>query len=202
MLYHSLGVLSPTNCLRRAARAVIRMPCFDRAIDVCILVNCVCLALRNPAAGECAYAANASLNSTLLGLDIAFTAIFLAELSLKLVVHGAYSHPGAYLRDGWNWIDAFVAVMSLLGLLPRPMCSYLSGLSALRAVRLLRTLRTIKRVRAMPGIVQSLLDATPKLFHVCVMLCFIFIVFGILGVQVRAVATTAPHPNRPTRRWR
>ena len=44
----------------------------------------------------------------LTAVDVAFTAIFLGEMALKLIALGLACHPGAYLRDVWNWIDGFV----------------------------------------------------------------------------------------------
>ena len=105
--------------MRLAARSLIRKRWFDRSVDMCILINCFLLALRDPTAeSECAYADDQSLDRALFVFDVAFTSVFMSELLLKLLVHGILQHPGAYLRDGWNVIDGFVAVTSLLGLLP------------------------------------------------------------------------------------
>jgi hypothetical protein len=184
MAHHALCVLSPTNPLRLRVARLVKAWWFDRSIDLCIVANSVSLALRDVGLEEaCRYARSDAANGLLFSLDVAFTSVFLCELILKLIVHGAVRHPGAYYRDGWNWIDGFVAIVSLLGLLPR-LCTYLSGLSALRAVRLLRRMRAIRSMRSFAVTVQALIDATPKLVHVGVLLLFTFICFGILGVQL------------------
>ena len=184
MGYWSCGLFSPTNRVRLAARRLVRLRFFDKSVDLCIVLNCLSLAFReNGLESQCAYASDPVSDTLLLTLDLLFTSIFTSELLLKLLVYGAISHRGSYFRDGWNWIDAVVVILSILGLMPG-LCVYLSGLSALRAVRLLRAMRSIKQFRAMAATVQALIDAGPKLAHVGVLLVFIFCCFGILGVQV------------------
>lgn len=138
MQYYTLYGIAPTSTLRLRARWLIRKVWFEKGIDLCIVMNCICLALRDPLADACTNSRDGATNAVLTTLDVAFTIIFVAELCLKLVVHGLARHPGAYLLDGWNWIDGFVVATSVLGFFPDPFCVYLSGLSALRAVRLMR----------------------------------------------------------------
>ena len=57
---HSIDpdVDSPKNPVRRAALRLVRTHEFDRTVDVCIVINCVCLALRDTSsldAAACAY---------------------------------------------------------------------------------------------------------------------------------------------------
>jgi voltage-dependent calcium channel L type alpha-1D len=117
----ALGCIGPHNPIRRAAWRLVRARWFDTTIDVCIVINCVTLAMRSPSAeaGTCGYAPDAVANGALLALDVLFTAIFCAEAALKILVYGAISHPGAYLRNGWNLIDFTVAILAFLAQLPR-----------------------------------------------------------------------------------
>ena len=171
---------------RRLCIALVSHSWFDPSIDVCIVANSICLALREPSVGAaCRYSADPAWHDALLTLDVIFTSIFAAELALKLVALGVVAHPGSYFRDPWNWIDAFVVVVAVLGLLPT-LCAYLAGLSALRAVRLLRTMRKLRHVSggSFVTIVSAFIGATPKLVHVAVLLLFTFLCFGILGNQL------------------
>ena len=183
MKYSSFGVFSPTNPARLAARSLLLQPWFDGFIYVTICVNLFCVAFRDPLAATCEYTNYPGSNTTLRVLDIIFTTIYISEMLLKLLLFGLWQHPGAYLREGWNWIDGFVSIVSLLGLLP-VLCISLSGLSALRAARLLRAMKSVPSFGATRAIVQALIDATPKLVHVGSLLLFVFLCFAILGVQL------------------
>ncbi|KOO26444.1 voltage-gated ion channel superfamily [Chrysochromulina tobinii] len=183
MKYSSFGVFSPTNPARLAARSLLLQPWFDGFIYATICVNLFCVAFRDPLAATCEYTNDPGSNTTLRVLDIIFTTIYISEMLLKLLLFGLWQHPGAYLRDGWNWIDGFVSIVSLLGLLP-VLCISVSGLSALRAARLLRAMKSVPSFGATRAIVQALIDATPKLVHVGSLLLFVFLCFAILGVQL------------------
>jgi len=183
MKYSSFGVFSPTNPARLAARSLLLQPWFDGFIYATICVNLFCVAFRDPLAATCEYTNDPGSNTTLRVLDILFTTIYISEMLLKLLLFGLWQHPGAYLRDGWNWIDGFVSIVSLLGLLP-VLCISVSGLSALRAARLLRAMKSVPSFGATRAIVQALIDATPKLVHVGSLLLFVFLCFAILGVQL------------------
>lgn len=181
--YSSFYVLAPTNRLRLAARSIVLRRWFDPVVNGCIVANSVSLALRDPMADSCRYSSDDTTHAVLIALDYTFTSIFALELLLKLAVRGAALHKGAYLRDPWNWLDFLVVVFSVLGLMPS-LCALFSGLSALRALRLLRTLRSIEQLAQMKATVQALLNAGPKLIHVGTLAFFVFLVFGILGVQL------------------
>jgi hypothetical protein len=46
--------------------------------------------------------------------DYAFTGVFTVEMLLKIVDLGILFHPGAYLRDLWNIMDATVVICALV----------------------------------------------------------------------------------------
>lgn len=56
--------------------------------------------------------------------------------------------------------------------------------SALRTFRVLRPLRTLTSIESMRVIVKSMLASIPALFSVVLLCAFIFLVFGIVGVQL------------------
>ena len=119
----SCAIISPSNPVRVAARRVVSARAFDAAIDLCIVANCFSLAFRTTAASgadapQCAYHSDPAADAVLRVLDVAFTTVFSTEMALKMLVLGVVGHPGAYLRDGWNLIDAFVVTVSILGLMP------------------------------------------------------------------------------------
>jgi Ion transport protein len=49
-------------------------------------------------------------NQILDKIDIVFTATFALEAILKIIAMGFIIHKFAYLRQGWNVIDFFIAI--------------------------------------------------------------------------------------------
>lgn len=49
-------------------------------------------------------------NKFLNHLDIAFTLVFTIEMLLKVIDLGIILHPGSYLREFWNVMDAVVVI--------------------------------------------------------------------------------------------
>jgi hypothetical protein len=145
---------------------------FDNVILLAILANCIFMAL-DPV-------------DWLDQVEIYFLVLFTFEMTVKIVALGFAFHKRAYLRDLWNWLDFTVVVtgwVSIL-LLMVPGSANLGFLSTLRAVRVLRPLRTINRVPGMKVLVRSLLDAIPPMANVALLCGFIFLVFGIIGIQL------------------
>ena len=56
--------------------------------------------------------------------------------------------------------------------------------SVIRSVRALRPLRALKRVPGMPVLISSILAAMPKLGNVLALCCFLFLAFGIVGMEL------------------
>ena len=58
------------------------------------------------------------------------------------------------------------------------------NLRSLRNLRVLRPLRSINIVPTMRKLVSTLINSMPELFNVAIFLIFIFMLFGILGLQL------------------
>lgn len=52
-------------------------------------------------------------NQILDKFDHAFTAVFAVEMFLKIIDLGVLFHPGSYLREFWNIMDAVVVICAL-----------------------------------------------------------------------------------------
>ena len=52
------------------------------------------------------------LRAVLHNLDIMFAVVFAVEMVLKLYAHG-FRH---YFSNAWNWLDAFIVLISIIGL--------------------------------------------------------------------------------------
>ena len=109
-----------------------------------------------------------------------FSIIFLIECICKLIAMGFFMHTNSYLRDGWNWLDFFIVIVSVIGWLP---FFDAGALKALRTFRILRPLRSINSLPEMRGLIQTMISSLPGLVNVLFFLCFIFGIFGIFGVN-------------------
>ena len=111
---------------------------------------------------------------------IVFNGIFGLEILIKMFAQGLIMHKGAYLRNGWNIIDCFVTVYSFIKL------SFpdLGNLTVLRVIRLIRVLRSISVLSGIRRLITSIIISLPMLGNVLLFLCFIFLIFGILGIQI------------------
>lgn len=117
-----------------------------------------------------------------------FTILFAIEMLLKVIAAGLYIDEKAYLRSGWNIMDACLVVVSTVDIA----LSFTAQASPkifgiLRVFRLLRTLRPLRVISRAPGlklVVQTLLSSLRPIGNIVLICCTFFIIFGILGVQV------------------
>ena len=94
--------------------------------------------------------------------------------------YGIFLTNGAYLRDGWCQLDFILVSLAWLPVFVPSVANY----SALRALRALRPLRALKRLPGMPILVQWILDVMPKMGNVLLLFGFMFLVFGIAGLEL------------------
>uniref|UniRef100_A0A7N6ARA4 Ion transport domain-containing protein n=1 Tax=Anabas testudineus TaxID=64144 RepID=A0A7N6ARA4_ANATE len=115
-----------------------------------------------------------------------FTAIFVGEMTLKVVSMGLYMGEQAYLRSSWNILDGFLVFVSLIDIVVS-MAGGAKILGVLRVLRLLRTLRPLRVISRAPGlklVVETLITSLKPIGNIVLICCAFFIIFGILGVQL------------------
>ena len=145
--------------------------------------------LLHDTCGECQLEGLCSCNGPVLpGFDMMqfgeqtelfFTVAFTLEAVTRIVALGFCMHKGSYLRNGWNWLDWVVVVMSWLSFIPG-----VGNFSAIRTVRVFRPLRTMSRIPGMGVIVGALMRSMVPLGSVVMLCTAIFFLFGILASQV------------------
>lgn len=86
-----------------------------------------------------------------------------------------------YFKSNWNRLDFAVLVISFLSTLVNRSSP---GLSSLRSLRALRPLRMIHFIGPLQIILRSLWRALRTLLNVLICLCFLYIVFALLGQQI------------------
>ena len=153
---------------------LIRWIPFIALIIVSILVNTGMLGAFDPL--NPASARNAAINTS----EYIFLVIFAIEAVAKLIAMGVVGHKGAYFRDAWNWLDFLIVVLSLVSVLPGVGGNYTS----IRALRILRTLRLINFIPQLRVQIETLLHAAPDLLNAFLFLIILFLIFGIIGLQV------------------
>eukprot|EP00899_Mesostigma_viride_P006366 jgi/Mesvir1/15730/Mv03304-RA.1 len=173
----TLLVFHRTNPLRRACIYLAGSGWFESLVVLVILANCAFLAMYDPLSAD-----DEGRNLIISEAEIPFTAFFIGEMVIKIIAMGFVADPRCYLRDPWNVMDFLVVVGSILGLLP----SLNGNVSSVRTVRVLRPLRTITLLPGMRVLVGTILRSLPMLGNVILLCVFLFLVFGILGVQLFA----------------
>eukprot|EP00808_Paulinella_micropora_P017824 g80867.t1 len=161
---------------------VVTQRWFKRLVLGLILLNCVMLASANPAKPPSS-PGNRFLQHTELLLQIAFT----IEMVLKMLALGlwgdkrpGYEHQTGYFRDNWNRLDCFIVSIVWVTFLPLPRTKGLAYLSILRVLRPLRSVNVSPRLR---GLVESLLRALLALPSVLVLLCFLCLIYSVMGLE-------------------
>jgi hypothetical protein len=61
---------------------------------------------------------------------------------MKSLAMGLIFEEHTYLRDGWNIIDFFVVISSIMGFLPGTV-----NFSAIRTIRILRPIRSVNAIK-------------------------------------------------------
>ena len=145
--------------------------------------------LKHTACDACQIDGLCSCNGSLMpGFDMAhfgsvtemfFTIAFTFEAVARIIALGFCMHKGSYLRNGWNWLDWVVVVMSWASFIPG-----VGNYSAIRTVRVFRPLRTMSRIPGMAVIVGALMRSMVPLGSVVMLCTAIFFLFGILASQV------------------
>jgi hypothetical protein len=90
---HNRQSLPDMDHLRRAACSLVDSKPFQGLVMLCVIVNCITLAINGPAL-------NPSASNVLRILDFVFLGVFTVEMLLKWMTHGLFSGTNGYFRDG------------------------------------------------------------------------------------------------------
>ncbi|KAM3624228.1 uncharacterized protein V6R79_020802 [Siganus canaliculatus] len=177
----SVYLFSPQNKFRLLCQSIIAHKLFDYVVLAFIFLNCITVALERPKILQ------GSLERVFLTFsNYIFTAIFVAEMTVKVVSMGLYVGEKAYLRSSWNILDGFLVFVSLIDIVVS-MAGGAKILGVLRVLRLLRTLRPLRVISRAPGlklVVETLITSLKPIGNIVLICCAFFIIFGILGVQL------------------
>ena len=186
----SLFCISPENIVRQKSLDIVHDKMFDNLILGFIVLNSILIAMvdwdnidmdpdsdtyREPTT-------KGSWQNTLIAaMEWVFMVVFAIEMCIKIVALGFTGSKDAYINSTWNKLD-FIVVMTSF-----PWTDLVPGMpnvSILRTFRILRPLRTLSSIPELQNIVRTMLVSLPDLGNVILILCFIFALFGILGMQL------------------
>ncbi|XP_031638629.1 voltage-dependent calcium channel type A subunit alpha-1 isoform X8 [Contarinia nasturtii] len=183
--YSSMFILSPTNIIRRAAHWVVNLRYFDFFIMLIITMSSIALAAEDPVDE------NSYRNEVLNYFDYAFTGVFTIEMLLKIIDLGIILHPGSYLREFWNVMDAVVVICAAVSF-GFDMTSggggsvgqNLSTIKSLRVLRVLRPLKTIKRVPKLKAVFDCVVNSLKNVVNILIVYILFQFIFAVIGVQL------------------
>eukprot|EP01043_Picozoa_sp_COSAG02_P003210 COSAG02_NODE_77_length_40635_cov_56.355980_4_plen_2303_part_00 len=179
ILDRSCFVFSEESIIRRVARATADSFIFEISVLLLIAGNSLTLAMYDPVDPD------SDSNQMLEQVGTVFTVLFAVEMFTKIIAFGFAFGDEAYLgkneNAAWNRIDFVVVTSGLVEL-----AGVGPDLGVLRVIRLLRPLRTITSIRGMRVLVGTLLqpETLAGIGNVCLLCMFIFIVWGIIGVNM------------------
>eukprot|EP00597_Dinobryon_sp_UTEXLB2267_P012259 CAMPEP_0170122122 /NCGR_PEP_ID=MMETSP0020_2-20130122/16424_1 /TAXON_ID=98059 /ORGANISM="Dinobryon sp., Strain UTEXLB2267" /LENGTH=1432 /DNA_ID=CAMNT_0010352865 /DNA_START=1024 /DNA_END=5322 /DNA_ORIENTATION=+ len=158
---------------------------FETFVLIIVILSSALLAIDTPLLNP-----DTDLASTLRTLDICIVSIFSLELLLKSIVSYLQGTISDFIQNGWNILDIFVVVVSILSSAGNAVLE-MSKLKSLRSLRALRPLRLMKRIAGLRVIVSALIASIPDVLKIggfVFMVYFIFAVFftSLLKGQLRS----------------
>lgn len=175
----SLYILGPESKLRGWLYRLVVHPYFDSMVYGLIAASAITLALDSPEQKD------PDFKHVFYVMDCVLSSLFLVEALLKIVVYGFCIGERCYLRDGWNVLDLFVVITSIVNLIMGSgNDKSLSWMKALRAIRALRPLRMVSRSEGLKVVVNSIMLAAPAILDVLLVHVLFLVIFSILGVQL------------------
>ncbi|KAJ6660386.1 hypothetical protein lerEdw1_017809 [Lerista edwardsae] len=179
----SVYIFAPQSKFRLICNKIITHKMFDHVVLVIIFLNCITIAMERPKIEP-----HSAERIFLTLSNYIFTAIFLAEMTIKVVALGLCFGEKAYLRSSWNILDGILVLISVVDILVSMVSDsgtkILGMLRVLRLLRTLRPLRVISRAQGLKLVVETLMSSLKPIGNIVVICCAFFIIFGILGVQL------------------
>ena len=178
----SLYLFHEKSRVRRNAWRLIRWKWFDRTVMAAIVINCAFLAMYDPTQPD-----DSSGNQMLNLVEMAFTVVFTIEFVIQIVARNFLIGPGAYLKNPWFFLDFVIVVAGWVALIFTIVGMAGGGnVSGIRTLRALKPLRTISGVPGLRVLVTTIIDSMPFVGNACLILVWLFFVFGVVGIDMFA----------------
>ena len=117
--------------------------------------------------------------------NLILTAVFAAEMAMKLVGTGIVS----YMSDPMNRFDGFIVIMSLVELAVAEMSAPSAGddgglMTIMRAGRLLRIFRSARKWVALRKVMETLMRTLPRVAPLSMLLFLLIVIYALLGMML------------------
>ncbi|WP_171123835.1 MULTISPECIES: ion transporter [unclassified Ruegeria] len=146
-------------------QTIIDAPAFGHFITGVILFNAVLLGMEtSPTLMELA-------GPVIVTLDQLCLAIFVAEISMKLIATGRN-----FFKNGWNNFDFLIVGIALV--------PSAGSLSVLRALRILRVLRVISVAPRLRRVVEGFISALPGMASVFLLMAILFYIGAVISTKL------------------
>ena len=159
--------------IREFSLSIVTAKWWENVIFVSIIISTACLAVDSP---RNEHPSTAQLCDA---LNLVFTILFSAELTLKILAYDFLQEPNGYLLSGWNWLDLCIVATSLLAYVPG-----LDSLKSLKLLRVLRPLRLLSRIQGMRILFEFFAVGMPDILNVAGVCIFFQTVFAVLALQI------------------
>jgi len=150
---------------------------FQNSILVIILLNAIFMGIAT------ASSLPDSIQQILAVADIACLAIFVVELTLKLIVYRL-----SFFKSGWNLFDLILVLLSFFSEF-----SFLTVFRIFRVLRVFRSLRALKSLRAfrlvsglkhLRIIIEAIGRSVPGILWSAILLLLVYYIFSIMGTTM------------------
>ncbi|XP_053732384.1 sodium channel, voltage-gated, type I-like, alpha isoform X1 [Synchiropus splendidus] len=154
---------------KEVVKLIVMDPFVDLTITICIVLNTLFMALEHHPMDE-------TFQSVLATGNIVFTAIFTAEMVLKIIA----LHPYYYFKEGWNIFDGVIVTLSLFELC----LAKVLGMSFMRSFRLLRVFKLAKSWPTLNTLIKIIGNSVGALGNLTLVLAIIVFIFAVVGMQL------------------
>lgn len=146
-------------------KSAVESNAFTYFIMALIILNAITLAL------ETSPSVMAAIGPALITFDRIVLAIFVMELTLKLV-----AYRWDFFRSGWNLFDTAIVTIALI--------PATGPLTVLRALRVLRVLRLVSLLPQMRRVVEALVHALPGMASITMLMGVVFFVAAVVATKL------------------
>ncbi|XP_041744468.2 voltage-dependent L-type calcium channel subunit alpha-1D isoform X5 [Coregonus clupeaformis] len=170
---------------------VVNSTGFEYIMFVLIMLNTLCLAVQH-------YGQSATFNYVMDILNMVFTAVFTAEMVLKLIAF----KPRHYFTDAWNTFDALIVVGSVVDIAITEVNNTEDNarisITFFRLFRVMRLVKLLSRGEGIRTLLWTFIKSFQALPYVALLIAMLFFIYAVIGMQVfgKIAMVDGTHINR------